>query len=404
MSLECFTWITQLLGSLVHKLRHKDEGIFTRLPDCLIIDILSRLPEDCLVRCQRDCRVWKALISSQYFATLYLRRAKPVLIIQCDRGITNHEQNLFVFDESLNNKEKITFRKVLLKRELMINKVNKLNPLFRYSCQGVLLFMDVFSPPTYFIFNPITQEEVTVQHKFHPGYLCAFYYCSLTREFKLLYAREEGSHECQYFIYTVRTQTWRKIHSPTSNFLPRVSPAVVNGAVHLIVSKDLVKPNTPPCANGIMVLKIDKEELSIMPHPGSVCSSWKTHHTMSLLVKEECLSFCQLLIFENAMDIWILEDYETWVWTKRFKVNLVFNNQGIDCSLPFGHTYWEVILYMSWQIEPLDFLEGELVLYWYNRGLFMYNMDHNNLRKIEGPQGSKRFTCMPYIKSLLTIA
>nr|XP_009797342.1 PREDICTED: uncharacterized protein LOC104243785 isoform X3 [Nicotiana sylvestris] len=122
MSLECFTWITQLLGSLVHKLRHKDEGIFTRLPDCLIIDILSRLPEDCLVRCQRDCRVWKALISSQYFATLYLRRAKPVLIIQCDRGITNHEQNLFVFDESLNNKEKITFRKVLLKRELMINK------------------------------------------------------------------------------------------------------------------------------------------------------------------------------------------------------------------------------------------------------------------------------------------
>lgn len=127
MSLECFTWITQLLGSLVHKLRHKDEGIFTRLPDCLIIDILSRLPEDCLVRCQRDCRVWKALISSQYFATLYLRRAKPVLIIQCDRGITNHEQNLFVFDESLNNKEKITFRKVLFKRELMINKVNKLN-------------------------------------------------------------------------------------------------------------------------------------------------------------------------------------------------------------------------------------------------------------------------------------
>ncbi|XP_059285794.1 putative F-box protein At3g17480 [Lycium ferocissimum] len=405
MPLQCFNWITELLGPLVHNLRHTNEGpegIFTRLPDCLIIDVLSRLPADCLLRCQRDCRVWKALISSRYFSTLHLRRARPVLIIEWDRCFTSHEQDLFIFDGSL-NKDKM-FTRVLLKRELMINKVNKHRPHLRYSCEGVLLFMVLCSRPTYFIFNPITQEGVTIRHKFDPGYLCAFYYCSLTSEFKLLYARKEGSR-CQYSIYTVRTQTWRKIHSPTSNCLPYVSPAIVNGAVHLLVGKDLEKPDTPPCANGIMVLKMDKEELSAMPHPGSVCSSWRTHQTMSLLVKDESLCLCQLFVAENEMDIWILEDYETWVWTKRCKVNLGFNNQGIRLSKPFvDRSYWEVVLYMCWQIQPLHFQDGELVFYWFSRGLFMCNLDHNTLRNIEGPQGSMVYTCKPYKKSLLTIA
>ncbi|XP_060171385.1 F-box protein At3g07870-like [Lycium barbarum] len=405
MSLQCFTWISQLLGPLVHNLRHTDEGpeeILKRLPDCLIIDILSRLPADYLLRCQRDCRVWKALISSQYFSTLHLRRARPELIIQSGRFYTGHEQNLLVFDESL-SKEKM-FRKVFLKLELMINKVNKHPPRLRYSCEGVLLFMDLRSRPTHFIINPITQEEVTIRHKFDPGYLCAFYYCSLTREFKFLYARKEGSR-CQYLIYTVRTQTWRKIHSPTSNSMPNISPAIVNGAVHLLVGKDLEKPDTPSCAKGIMVLKMDKEELSAMPHPGSVCSSWRTHQTMSLLVKDESLCLCQLFIVESAMDIWILEDYEAWVWTKRCKVNLVFNNKGISLSMPFLNlSYWQVVMYISLQIQPLHFQDGELLLYWHDRGLFMYNLDHNTLRNIKCPQASKAYTCKPYKKSLLTIA
>ncbi|KAJ8552839.1 hypothetical protein K7X08_020232 [Anisodus acutangulus] len=108
---------------------------------------------------------------------------------------------------------------------------------------------------------------------------------------------------------------------------------------------------------------MDKEEISTMPHPGSICSSWITHETMSLLVKDESLCLCQLFIFEDAMDIWILEDYETWVWTKRCKVNLVFNNEVICRSMPFGNlSYWQVV-FMSWQIQPLHFQDGELPKY-----------------------------------------
>ncbi|KAH0730207.1 hypothetical protein KY289_001395 [Solanum tuberosum] len=173
----------------------------------------------------------------------------------------------------LNKEEEKMFTKVLLKHNIMINADRQHKLRLRYSCEGVLLFTFEYSPPTYVIFNPITQEE-----------------------------------------------TWRrKIRCPTPNFLPYVSPAIVNGAVHLLVARDLEKPDIPPYAKGIMVLKMDKEEFSNMPHPGS-CRSWKIHQTMSLLVKDESLSLCQLFIFDNMMDIWILEDYEKWLWTKKCKL------------------------------------------------------------------------------------
>ncbi|KAK4737451.1 hypothetical protein R3W88_001148 [Solanum pinnatisectum] len=376
MALECFSWITQLLC----RRYDNDEELSSlrRLPDCVLIEILSRLPADCLVG------VSKTLISLRYFSTLHLKRAGPLLILHYHCFATTIEHNLF---------EKM-FTKVLLKHDIMINADRKQKLRLRYCCEGVLLFTFEYSPPTYVIFNPTTQEEVIVQHKFDPGKL----------QFKLIYAREKN-YLLEYSIYSVRTQTWRmKICCATPNLLPYVSPAIVNGAVHLLVARDLEKPDIPPCAKGIMVLNMDKEEFSNMRHPGS-CSSWKIHQMMSLLVKDESLSLCQLFIFDNMMDIWILEDYEKWLWTKKCKVKLVFNNQGVYRNMRFLHcSYWEVVMHMSWQIKPLHFLDGELVSYWDKRGLFMYNMDHNTLRNIQCPHGSACFTCNTCKKSLLTIA
>ncbi|KAH0765469.1 hypothetical protein KY285_001340 [Solanum tuberosum] len=320
MALECFSWITQIL---CHRYDNDEELSFLRrLPDCLLIEILSRLPADCLVG------VSKTLISSRYFSTLHLKRARPLLILHYNRVGTNNEHNLYVFDQSLNKEEEKMFTEVLLKRNHMINMARNKSHL-QYSCEGVLLFTAEYSPRTYAIFNPITQEKVIVQHKFNPGKLCAFYYCSLTRQFKLIYAQGKDNR-FQYSIYSVRTQTWkRKISCPTPNLVPNDSPAIGNGAVHLLVGRDLEKPDIPPCAKGILVLNMDKEEFSNMPHPGS-CSSWKLHQTMSLLVKDESLSLCQLFIFDDMMDIWILEDYETWSWTKKYKGRVIVNAYKVD--------------------------------------------------------------------------
>ncbi|KAM3219337.1 hypothetical protein P3L10_023868 [Capsicum annuum] len=108
---------------------------------------------------------------------------------------------------------------------------------------------------------------------------------------------------------------------------------------------------------------MDKEEISNMPHPVSVCSSWMTHQTMSLLLKDESLTFCQLFV-ENV-DIWILEDYEKWLWTKICKINLVFDYQSTPETIYFGHnSYWGVVKNGLSRIMPLHFLDGEPVFYW----------------------------------------
>ncbi|MCD7449973.1 hypothetical protein HAX54_002690 [Datura stramonium] len=115
-----FTRILRILSSLVGStiststkdhLTSKNYGAFECLPDC-IINILSRLPIDCTLKCRRVCRLWKALISSHYFATLLHDREK--FFIQYD------ELDFFVLEEN-DSKQKV-FKKVSLKPELTMRK------------------------------------------------------------------------------------------------------------------------------------------------------------------------------------------------------------------------------------------------------------------------------------------
>ncbi|XP_059307651.1 F-box protein At3g07870-like [Lycium ferocissimum] len=409
MALECFTWTTELLGSLLHTIcRVDDGGTFECLPDCLIIDILSRLPPHSFLRCRWVCRHWRALVSSQdYFTTLHddlCRASRPMLLIQ--DHFAKHGQDLYVFGENKRKKKKAVFEKFQLRPELMINNPQAHHLILLYSCQGVLLFGDLRWKSTSYVFNPITQEEVTVQRTLYPGYLCALYFCPYTRQFRILYAQVRGT-SCQYFIYIFKTQTRRKIHSSYSfNFLPSGdNPAVVNGALHWIMHHDLERKNIPPCEKGIMVFRMDKEEPSAMPHPGStVCKSKQVHRTMTLLVKDDFLSFCNLLVPEYAVDIWILEDYEMRAWIKRYKVNL-FDK----IIFPFSLCFMEIqslIGDSSSQMKLLNIQEGELLLHLQaDGGLFLYHLDHKTVKKIEMPrQKMSLYTCTPYMKSYLAIA
>ncbi|XP_016498199.2 F-box protein At3g07870-like [Nicotiana tabacum] len=413
MAMECFTWTTELLGSLFPAIWKGEEEItetFERLPDCLIIDILSRLPTYSLLRCRWVCRHWRALVSSHdYFITLYddLSRASRPLILLQDYLTIKHGQDLYVVGENLNNKKKVAFKQLYLRPELMINKYWDHQLVLTYSCQGVLLFGDLKWQSTYYAFNPITQEEVAVQHTLHPGYLCALYFCPYTRQFRLLYAQVRGSC-CQYFVYIFRKWTWRKIRSSSSfNFLSSGdTPAVVSGALHWIMDHDLEKKDIPPCANGIMVFRMDKEELSTIPHPGSMCNSKRRHRTMTLLVKDDSLCFCNLLISNYVVDIWILKVYEMRIWIKRYNIDLCDER-----IFPFSLYFMEISSLTSdicGRIKLLNIQEGELLLHLLGQGLFLYNLDHRTVKRIELPPRQSGwglwYTPMPYMKSFLAIA
>lgn len=91
--------------------------------------------------------------------------------------------------------------------------------------------------------------------------------CPLTRELKILYTKVRGS-SCQYLIYTLRSQTWRRIRSPSLNsILTYLSPAIVKVAMHWIMDREFgEEDDIPPCSIAILMFRLDTE-LSLMPHP-----------------------------------------------------------------------------------------------------------------------------------------
>ncbi|KAM3341589.1 hypothetical protein P3S68_026555 [Capsicum galapagoense] len=280
MALEYFR---QVLGSISIKICGGDEEVeelaeaVGGLPDCLVIDIVSRLPIEILVRCRSDLR---AFMSSRHFTILH-HAIKPMVLLYTLDDTSKQNKQLYVIDK--------TGQLTYLSRQPVAVNNSKLYLL--YSCQGVFLFFDgKLAPTTNYVLNPITQEEVIIQHTYQPDRLCGLYYCCRDHQFKLLcYVQvpESDATLCQYLIYIFKTPSWRKIRSSSSfNFLPIThSPAVVNGALHWILLPDVENKGVPPCNscgdNGIIVFRMDNEQLFVKPHPVShVCNGQLQEHRM----------------------------------------------------------------------------------------------------------------------------
>ncbi|KAK4707951.1 hypothetical protein R3W88_028876 [Solanum pinnatisectum] len=105
MTLDFFTRLGSLLETIC-KTRNVDDAdhTFERLPDCLIIDILSRLPSHSFLRCRWVCRHWRALLvsSQDSFTNIHhlSRHTRPMFLIRDDfvkHDFAKHGQDLFVY-------------------------------------------------------------------------------------------------------------------------------------------------------------------------------------------------------------------------------------------------------------------------------------------------------------------
>lgn len=76
------------------------------------------------------------------------------------RLFVQYDELEFLVLEENDSKEKV-LEKVSLKPELTMTKYH---PCLLHSCQGLLLFGDHVFPSTYFVFNPLTQDEITIRH------------------------------------------------------------------------------------------------------------------------------------------------------------------------------------------------------------------------------------------------
>ncbi|KAM7478540.1 hypothetical protein LguiA_026753 [Lonicera macranthoides] len=388
MSLQCLTWIPHIFHQLFSPFKCHEE-VFRPLSDDTITDILTRLPTDCLVQCRSVCKHWRVLSSAPYFASLHLERSTSSLFVQC-----HDRKSLFIFDENAKKNKRI-----MKIRTSPAHIMNCHWPVLSGSCNGLLLFRSAFCMSKIFIFNPIKQEEITLTGPVQAGYLCGIYFRALTSEYKLLYAYKNGN--CfHYLACTVGENIWRELDS--FSYLPQLkasAPATVNGSIHWMIRHDYRNVNNiNHCVNAIMVFSTDSETFRVMPHPGNECGSSKHHRkNILLLVMKESLCLCHL--YGKLVDIWVLEEYENWVWVSRYRVDL-------DCDVRrYPHTGPDDFGNMKMKI--LGIQNSEMLVVWDSSGLFWYNLEMKRVRKVVTKKGKfTNYLCYStvYTKSLVSLS
>ncbi|KAL3515685.1 hypothetical protein ACH5RR_022587 [Cinchona calisaya] len=399
MVLQCFRWIHHLLlnyGLITSLFPPYYSRDIQQLPDDVIVEILRRLPADGIIRCLHVCRRWRSLVLSEYFRNLVLNERKPatksILVLDTKylrAGGKREEELTFlcIDDQPINSRRGIKTRKI---RVLPGLEIAQHYDRFIGSCEGLLLFSDVRVQCRYFVFNPVTQDEISIVTppvvSVSEAILCGFFFHSLTCQFKLLFMRSINITSYEYFIYNIGDGSCRKIASSTHNLWPSSyytpsPPAVINGALHWIANSNYEFARALPpsycCRYAILVFRMDAEDFSVFPHPGKECKTQGIHRLMQLVVKDgKYLSLFSFDYSDEIIHIWTLKDYSNWDWVLERSLNL---------NLVDTLSILERFARRHPTIEVLKFENGQVWLDCWTRGLFVYNVDQNRLTTLGIP-------------------
>ncbi|KAM7478532.1 hypothetical protein LguiA_026745 [Lonicera macranthoides] len=412
MLLHCLTWIPHLWGQLFGLFVLFKNGVVRHLPDDIIVNILSRLPADCVLESRRVCKKWQALTSSPKFAELHLRNVTSSTFV----SITEYgdDINMFVFDEQAKTDKRVI--KIWTSPDHLVLNPYKL--MLIGSCNGLLLFEEFNIFSRIYILNPVTQEQRFITFTRNcPGYLCGVYFHRLTEKYKLLTVYDDRNCYC-YMTNNLGDKSWIPLTSfscrPRSRKCHMLQfsynvPVNVHGSLHwLAKSKTTDKVDTDNCKNAILIFRTDIENFDCMPHPGTACHLGSTvveHKRMRLLVMKEKLCLCHYHVKEMKMSIWVLEDYGKWDWVRRYKVNL---DWGFKCGL-FEYRD-KFISERLKKVKAVCIQNGELLLYWHEKECFFwYHLEKNSVRKLKSKwiKISRYVNChcqtIPYTKSLVSL-
>ncbi|KAF7127355.1 hypothetical protein RHSIM_Rhsim11G0104000 [Rhododendron simsii] len=391
MVLECLTWIPCLWDKLICSLNISKDGFAVQdLPREILVDILSRLPGDCVLECRRVCKEWLALTSTPNFVEMHLKRATPVLFMQrVDNNAT--KLDMFLFDEGAKVNKMIK----KMGAKLMHLEAPPYKPLLCGSCNGLLVFRPWFPSSLSFICNPLTREKITIQAPVNPGIVCGLFFHPCTKDYRLLFVHHrllfhlmEGV-PFEYFLYSLGGKFWKKLNDFPYRPNALTPPTILNGVLHWIVNPYWVYEDViPPCSNSIMMFNMDTEEFRSMPHPGSECPIRKEHKRVCIFEMKGKLAFCHP--YGSLVYVWVLEDYEKWIWVNRYSVNLYLDVE----RYPFVITHFSPS-YRNTLITIVDIQNDELIFDWGSRGVFRYNMHQKTVKQINGV-GMKKTPLLPF--------
>jgi len=168
------------------------ECLMNKLPSCLIMDILSRLPIKTILNCRCVCKTWLHFISDSFFAKLHLERSPTSLLL---KTISNNPESRNLQLVQITGKP-LGLRFRVVEEIKFVPGINlPYNDfLIQNSCNGLLCISQTFQDGSHddiYLCNPILGEYISIppaagQETRHLSNF-ALGYCAITKEYKVLH-------------------------------------------------------------------------------------------------------------------------------------------------------------------------------------------------------------------------
>ncbi|OMO61682.1 hypothetical protein COLO4_33377 [Corchorus olitorius] len=378
-------WLTQVLQDWFPWLKQKqipEINPLPDLPDDLMLEIFTRLPATQVLNCQKVCRAWLRLSSTQDFAKQHLLRAIPILFAHYTFPLNLASQfklNFFFLDRNATEMDQVC-------PNFPMQRMSMSHLVLVGSCNGLLVFTALprdnsQDPSIIYVCNPTTQEVIVMSKPLVDGYCCGIYFHSSTKEYRILYV----THGNEYLILTVGKTGQRSVGtfacSPSKAFLP----ITFNKNLHWMVMLKEEEVDTPSsCAKFIMVYNVETEEFNILPHPEAqqtlICSKI-VHENMKLIEMDGGLSFWWSFR-DGFLHGWVLIDYDRWDWTRTFMINIDSIAEQYPCEA-------ENPMMPPYDIKLVNIKNNQLLLVWSERGVFRYDLETGIIQKIKLPRINK---------------
>ncbi|XP_062009188.1 F-box/kelch-repeat protein At3g06240-like [Rosa rugosa] len=211
--------------------------------DCVIVDILSRLPAKSLLRFRCVCKAWRALISDPYFIRKHL---------SCINTKISTSYSLLIKDDIFRSAEYEAILKCLSRGGPLPSRrldFPVLDPSFDIatigivgSCNGLIcLVRDIVAREsfTFMLWNPCTGEsQVLPQPPLHSSqqYFLGFGYDSTTDDYKVILGSYRSGHEF-VVVFTLKSGSWRKLERLNRYFEVHWGGCLVNEALHWVLDE-----------------------------------------------------------------------------------------------------------------------------------------------------------------------
>lgn len=376
---------------------------FGLLDDDVFFDVLSRLPAKCLLRLKSVCKGWCRLISDRIFIKVQSQTLEPIV------GFLIQQRFQWCSDDI----KIITHIPVELGSAALQQSVFSFLPddvVVLSSCNGLVCCRSCFpfSDPAIYVCNPVNKDWIKLKWTKpdkEDSVVLVFDPCQdmvdCSTNFKLVRVRQfETASEDLYFsfdIYCSSTGAWRVSQEICycSDKLLKNKGIYVGGILHWLTDGD-----------EILTFNVENELSWLISVPVSAAQIESDYQSC---VGESDGQLYYVMISENGLQFWFLEDYFEFKWNLKYSKTLEVleeEHPNFLCNLHERVRRRPTIDSNPW-MDPLAFRDGILLIRVCAK-IFLYHVETNKMNEVcyfsgLGTYSSYLPTVLPYSLSLVRL-